>query len=51
VTIYTGEVLMSMPYVVDMDDEEQAEYEMLVMAKEDFPEASKFSVQNIKKQN
>ena len=50
-TVYTGEVMMSMPYVVDMDDEEQAEYEMLVMAKEDFPEAGKFSVINIKKQN
>ena len=49
--IYTGEVLMRMPYVVDMDDEEMAEFEMLAMAKEDFPEANGFSVSNIKKQN
>jgi hypothetical protein len=51
VTIYTGEVTMSMPYVVDMDDEDEAEFEMLSMAKEDFPEANGFAVINIKKQN
>lgn len=48
--IYTGEVLMRMPYVVDMDDEEQAVDEMLEMAEEDFPEAIGFSIANIKKQ-
>lgn len=47
--VYEGEVLMRQPYVVDMDDEESAEYEMLVLAKEDFPEATGFTVANIKK--
>ena len=46
--IYEGEVLMRYPYVVDMDDDEAAEYEMLVLAKEDFPEAVGFQVLNIK---
>lgn len=49
--IFTGEVTMRYPYVVDMDDEAEAEYEMLAMAKEDFPEATGFSVANLKKQN
>jgi len=47
--VYEGEVLMRYPYVVDMDDEESAEYEMLTLAKEDFPEATGFSVAGIKK--
>lgn len=47
--VYEGEVVMRYPYVVDMDDEESAEYEMLVLAKEDFPDASGFAVANIRK--
>lgn len=47
--VYEGEVLMRYPYVVDMDDEESAEYEMLVLAKEDFPDATGFTVANIRK--
>lgn len=47
--VYEGEVLMRYPYVIDMEDEESAEYEMLVLAKEDFPEATGFSVANIRK--
>ena len=47
--IYEGEVLLRYPYVVDMDDEEGAEYEMITLAKEDFPEGSGFTVSNIRK--
>ena len=47
--IYEGEVLLRFPYVVDMDDEESAEFEMLTLAKEDFPEGSGFTVSSIKK--
>lgn len=47
-TVFEGEVLVRHPYVVDMDDEEAAEYEMLVIAKEDFPEGAGFSVSSIK---
>lgn len=47
--VYEGEVVMRYPYVVDMDDQESAEYEMLVLAKEDFPEATGFSVATINK--
>lgn len=47
--VFEGEVLVTHPYVIDMDDEDQAEYEMLVLAKEDFPEGGGFTVSNIRK--
>lgn len=47
--VYEGEVLLRYPYIVDMDDEESAEYEMLTLAKEDFPEGSGFAIATIKK--
>lgn len=49
--VYEGEVVMRYPYVITAGDDEDAEYDMLAMAKEDFPEALGFSVNNIKKVN
>lgn len=47
--VFEGEVVMSYPYVITAADREDAEYDMLASAKEDFPEATGFSVQIISK--
>lgn len=49
--VFEGEVVMSYPYVITAADEGDAEYDMLASAKEDFPEATGFSVNNITKVN
>lgn len=52
-TLYTGDVTFKCPdgqhYQVDADDIEDAEFQMLDLAKEDFPDGSDFSVNNIAK--
>lgn len=49
--VFEGEVIMRYPYVITAADEEDAEYDMLASAKEDFPEAAGFAVNNITKVN
>jgi len=54
-TLYTADVSFKQPdgmnYQVDADDLEDAEFQILALAKEDFPEAVNFSVENIQKVN
>lgn len=47
--VFEGEVIMRYAYVVTADGEDNAEYDMLAMAKEDFPYATGFVVNNIVK--
>lgn len=47
--VYEGEVVVSFPYVITAIDDADAEYDMLASAKEDFPEATGFAVNNITK--
>lgn len=52
-TLYHGDVTFKTPdgqhYQVDADDLEDAEFQILDLAKEDFPDSSEFSVNNIEK--
>jgi hypothetical protein len=52
-TLYHGDVTFKNPdgqhYQVDADSLEDAEYQMLDLAKEDFPDGVEFSVNNIEK--
>ena len=47
--VFEGEVIVSFPYVITAADVEDAEYDVLASAKEDFPEAAGFAVNNITK--
>lgn len=52
-TLYTADVTYTMPeyqvYQVDADDAEDAEFQILDLVKEDYPEATSYMVDNIQK--
>lgn len=52
-TLYSADVNFKIPdgqfYQVDADDEADAEFQMLDLAKEDFPEGTEFCVNNMQK--
>lgn len=54
-TLYSADVNFKIPdgqfYQVDADDEADAEFQMLDLAKEDFPDGVDFTVDNLKKVN
>mgnify|MGYP001601313534 CR=1 FL=1 len=52
-TLYSADVSFKTPdgqhYQVDADDVEDAEFQMLDLAKEDFPDGLDFTINNIEK--
>lgn len=54
-TLYSANVEFKLPdglfYQVDAEDEADAEFQILELAKEDFPDGVDFTVDNLKKVN
>lgn len=54
-TLYSANVEFNLPdgqfYQVDAEDEADAEFQILELAKEDFPDGVNFTVDNLKKVN
>lgn len=48
---FEGKVSLVFPYVIEADDQEMAEFDMISLAKDDFPEANNFDIVSIQKVN
>lgn len=46
---FEGKVSFHYPYMIEADDQEQAEFDMISLARDDFPEATNFEIVDIKK--